>query len=320
VSLVNDSGSTTMTVLNGAISGTNATSGDDGLFVDGTGTGTLSLTVTGTTFTDNRGDHIQMTTDASNTVIESLTVTGATMTTTLGSVLGGGITFNPGGNATATANITGSTITGAVSSAITVATPGSASDPQPVTVNATISGNMIGAVATADSGSVQGDGISVFSHGLAAVHATITNNTIRQYSNTSGIDLLQNDGNGSLDAKVQSNTVSNPGSFATNGVFVRSGLTGGTETGTTCLDLGSATAGLMNSVTGSGGGGSTDLRVRQLSNTTVKLVGYSGSTTDTAAVNGYLITRNSGNGAPTASSTATGTGGGFVTAASCVVP
>jgi hypothetical protein len=189
-----------------------------------------------------------------------------------------------------------------------------------VTVNATISGNTIGTAAVANSGSAQGDGISVFSHGLAAIHATITNNTILQYSNTSGIDLLQNDGNGSLDAKVQSNTVSNPGSFATNGVFVRSGLTGGTETGTTCLDLGSATAGLMNSVTASGSGGSTDLRVRQLSNTTVKLVGYSGSTTDTAAVDGYLITRNSGDGAPTASSTATGTGGGFVTAASCVVP
>jgi len=129
-----------------------------------------------------------------------------------------------------------------------------------------------------------------------------------------------NDGNGTLDATVRGNTVANPAGFAVNGLLALIGTTGGTENTTSCLNLGDATtATLKNSLTGSGGSGATDIRVRQLASTTVKLPGYGGTATDNAAVVSYLQGRNNPATTPTASATNTGTGGGFV-AGTCAVP
>jgi hypothetical protein len=241
------------------------------------------------------------------------------MSSTLASVLGGGITFNPGGNATASATITNNDIQGAFSTAITIDSPGSIVTPQPVDIEVTISGNTIGTAGTVDSGSESGNGIQVYSNGAATIRALITDNSIVEYSNLAGIDLLMNDGNGTLNATVQGNSIGSPGTFATNGIFARIGTSGGTETTTTCLDLGHPSdVAQENDLTGSSANGGTDIRVRQLANTTVRLPGYGGASADTAAVNAFIQGQNSV--AATVSSTVSGTGGGFIGGAACTLP
>jgi VCBS repeat-containing protein len=323
--VTNDSGTLSATVTGGTIGSNSPTIGNDGILMIGTGTGSMTLNVQSATFTDDRGDHIQMTTDASNTVSLALTVNSSTLSTSAAadpSVVGGGIYFNPGGNAAADVTITNNNIQQAFASAIQIAAPGSTDSPQPVTIDATISGNTIGTAATVDSGSEAGNGIALWSKGLADIDALIVNNTIRQYSDFAGIDIEQFDGNGTLDATVQGNSIANPGTLASYGVFVMSGLIG-SESGQTCVDIGHpSTSALKNSLTGSGSVGSTDIRVRQLANTTVKLPGYGGLPGDNTAVAAYLVGRNNPVSTPTASASNTvGAGGaGFVSVASCTLP
>lgn len=324
VFVTNDAGTVNATVTGGRIASNSQTIGNDGILAVGTGTGAMTVNVQGTAFEDNRGDHVQMSTDASTTVVQNLIVNNTTMNTTAAAdpnVLGGGITFNPGGNAVTDVTLTNNNIQQAFSTAITIDTPGSNVDPQPATIDATITGNTIGAAAVVDSGSESGDGIFVSSNGLADVDAVVDNNSIRQYANLAGIEVVQNDGNGTLDVTARNNSIANPGTFASHGIFVRSGLTGGTETGQTCVDLGHpTTAALKNSVTGAGAGGSADIRVRHLSNTTVRLPGYAGTAFDTAAVVTYLQNRNNPTTTPTVTSTTSGTGTGYITAAGCTLP
>ena len=81
-----------------------------------------------------------------------------------------------------------------------------------------------------------------------------------------------------------------------------------------CIDIGGAGA-LANSLAGSGANGSEDFRVRQRFSTTVRLPGYAGGSTDTAAVVAFIQGRN--NGAETGSATVQAPGGGFVGGAAC---
>jgi hypothetical protein len=102
-------------------------------------------------------------------------------------------------------------------------------------------------------------------------------------------------------------------------VLLRSGSAAGTESTSTCLDLGDpSSAVLKNALTGSGTGGATnaDIRVRQLSGTTIKLPGYTGGPSANAAVVAYLQGRND----PVSTPTAAANGSGFVGAAGCLVP
>ena len=71
--------------------------------------------------------------------------------------------------------------------AIAVGTTGSVGDLQSAQVDATIQNNTIGTAGVAGSGSVQGNGIFVDSNGNGLVRTLITGNTIRQWTNRSGI-------------------------------------------------------------------------------------------------------------------------------------
>lgn len=184
-----------------------------------------------------------------------------------------------------------------------------------------ISGNIIGKSNVANSGSSQAHGLSVSANGQGDVNALIENNNIYQYSNLAGINLLQGDGDGTLDATVRGNDVDSPGLFASNGILAVSGTSVVTDAGTACFDLGHPSSNpLKNTVAGSGANGGTDLRLRHRANTTMRLPGYAGSAFDTAAVIAYVVARNQQGPAPTGSATTSTTGGGFVNVASCQLP
>jgi hypothetical protein len=305
-----------MTVTNGTYSNTGAAFGNDGIMLEGTGSGSMTAAINGSSFSNNKGDHVQITTDNSNTVTQDVTINGTTMTTTplgSGAILGGGITVSPGGDANVTANITNNDIQNAIASAITVDTPsGSAALPVTSNIDATIDNNTIGTVATGRSGSYNGNGMMLLANGNSTMNALITDNLVRQYTNKFGILLNQGDGtNATMNATVQNNTLTDPNNALANGpggIHVRAGLTstpamgGGPDAGTMCLDVGGAgalqnsigTAGIDSSPTSE----SVDMYVWQRFSSKIQLPGLGGTTTDLAAKN-YLANRNNGNGLPT---------------------
>ncbi|MCW5851736.1 MAG: hypothetical protein KIT87_16810, partial [Anaerolineae bacterium] len=318
--VTNSSGTLTLlTVSNSTFSNTSTSIGNDGIFFQGTGTAVMAISVSGSTFTNNRGDHFQATTDAdtAHTATVDVVFQNNILNTTSGSVLGGGITLNPSGAHQMTFDVLNNNIQKAVVSAITVDL-GTASTAA-ATLQGTISGNTIGTPATTDSGSSTGDGIDVFSVGAGTTTVKISGNNIYQFANLYGINLRASDssaGTGKLNATVTGNTVSNPGSLAAEAVFLNGGTVAG-DNHQICLDLGGA-GGLANTLSGVGGSGSDDFRVRQRNSTTVRLPGYGGSATDTAAVVTYLLGRNSASaGTATVSSPP---GGGFVGGAACAQP
>ncbi|HEX5526571.1 MAG TPA: Ig-like domain-containing protein [Solirubrobacterales bacterium] len=292
VSVVNESGTVNATFSGGTYSNTNNSAvGGDAIFFEGTNTGTIGVAVENATFTNNRDDHVQVTTDAANTVTENVTVKGNTMSNTIGEP-GGAVTLNPGGEATMHGSVLNNTITGAHIEGITVDTPGSQISPQPAQVNVTISGNTIGNPAIASSGSSTGNDVGVRSNGAATVKALITNNNLYQYRNLVGLFLDQNEGSGTLDATVRGNTISNP---AANEELLGMRIVIGSLTndkGTSCLDIGGATSELKNNLTGSANPETPDSRFVMNGEATAQLAGYTGGAHEASAVETYLTGRN----------------------------
>jgi hypothetical protein len=302
-----------LTVSGGTISETDATTGGDGIIVIANGSSNITASVTGVTFSNQRGDHIQISTDAVSAATVNATIDGNTMTSTNAAlVLGGGITVNPSGTSTTTVIIRNqATFTGAATSAITVTSS------QSSTVRATITNNVIGTAAVNGSGSSQGHGIYVSRTNSSSIFASITNNTIRQWTNFSGIDLNAGDGTGGgLHATITGNTLSNPASglLPLHGVHLNSGTTSGNDQ-INCLDLRS------NTLAGSGvaANGGFDVRLRQRFLTTVRLPGYAGANNDNAAVAAFVQSNNAGSPTVSASNNVAGGGGGFVNGL-CTLP
>jgi len=287
---------------------------NDALVFQGTG-GTLNVTVQNSSFTSARGDLFQM--DLHGTMSSDLVFTGNTLTNNNGNIVsgGGGITLGGGGasdNVTYTFNVSNNTLRDALGSAIAVGL-GTGTH----TTTGTISGNTIGVAATANSGSAQGSGIGYTHNGGTGVSTvTITNNTVYQYNN-SGIGLnfgaIGTSNTARLNATVTGNTVSNPGTFASNGFLLTAGTSlSPLDTGVACLTLGGSGA-TANILAGSGANGQTDMRIRDRFNVKVGLPGYSSTTLDTAGVITFLQNNNTGTAsvpAP-ASGTTNGTTNGF---------
>ncbi|HEY3582719.1 MAG TPA: Ig-like domain-containing protein, partial [Pyrinomonadaceae bacterium] len=327
----NGSGTSTLTTSNSTYANVSSTIGNDGIQflaadVSGSNNANMSITVTNCTFNNNRGDHFQASTDAASSatqtvVFQNNSLTGDGGSTLGGNDLGGGITLNPSGTATVNFNIsnngqssgtpTNQPWTGAVVSAITINSSSNS------TMSGTINNNIIGNAAVVDSGSAQGDGINITANNSSDITVAITNNLIRQYANLAGLNLSAVDGlTDTLNATITGNTISNPGSFANNGIFAQAGAATA-DTSFMCIDIGGAGA-LANSIAGSSANGGTDFRVRQRFGTTVRLPGYGGAATDTAAVVAYIQGRNTGS--ETGSATVQSPGGGFVGGAACSSP
>ena len=291
VSVVNESGTVDATFSGGAYSNTNSSAvGRDSIFFEGTNTGTIGVKVENATFTNNKDDHVQVTTDTANTVTENVTVSGNTMSNTLGQT-GGSVRVNPGGNATVNATLANNNIQGAELQAIAVDTQGNETSVQPAQVNLTISGNTIGNPAVSRSGGYIGNGLSVSSNGSATITALIANNNVYQYYNAFGMDLIQNEGVGTLNATVRSNKISNPAAEALYGLRMVIG-SGDGDNGTSCMDIGGATELLKNNLTGSAIAPNADIRLSMRGDATVKLPGYTGGAHENAAANSYLASRN----------------------------
>ena len=329
----NGIGTLNLTTTGSTYANNSSTIGNDGIHflgadVLGNNSANMSLTVMNCTFNNNRGDHLQVLTDAVSSATMTLnfqnnSLTGDRGTTFGGNDLGAGLTLNPSGTANVFFNIsnngqsTGTPTnlpwTGAVVSAITINSSSNS------TMSGTINNNIIGNAAVQDSGSSQGDGINITANNTSDITVAITNNQIRQYANASAMNLsVINGATDTLNATITGNTFSNPGTFAGNGLFAQAGAGAG-DAGTMCIDIGGAGA-LANSLAGSGANGSEDFRVRQRFNTTVRLPGYVGANNNDAAVVAFIQGRNTGAETGSATNNVAGGGGGFVGGAACASP
>jgi large repetitive protein len=290
--------------------------GDDGILLLTDGAGSITASITQSAFTDNKGDHFQAASTASATGPINVTFSNNTLLTTAGNdpnVLGGGITISPSGSVDLTFTIANNNIQQAFDDAINL-NLGTASTAAGSMVG-TISNNTIGNAAEVDSGSESSNTITVTSNGAGTTTVAVTGNVVRQYGNGYGILINAKEGSSTLNATVTGNTVSNPGTFAINGIRVDAGATSGppADTGVTCAAI------TGNSVVGSGLS-TDDIRLRQRFNTTIRLPGYAGANNDTAAVNAFVSANNTGGPTVSSAHNVGGGGGGFVGGAACQTP
>ena len=316
VVVTDGSGSLNLTVTESSFTSTSATIGNDGIHLDANDTASITASVTGSTFDNNRGDHFQFAANASSSGTNSVTFSNNTLTGDRGSTQGGndfgaGISIATTGGADTAFTVANNSITGSVFPTIgidlgTSSTAGS-------TLSGSISGNTIGNAAVVNSGGAQSSGIATYAQGAGTLTVAITNNAIRQNAGFAGIDIFSRAGSPAINATVTGNNVSSPGTTAGNGLLVQAGATTG-DGGTVCAGI------TGNTLAGSAGASNTDLRLRQRFNTTVRLPGYGGLTGDTTAVVNFVRANNGGT--PTGSATADypASGGGFVGGAACPTP
>jgi large repetitive protein len=308
-SVTNGSGSLAMTVTGTTFSNTSAANGDDGIHVDANGSAAIDVTVTGSTFTNNRGDHFQFATNAASSGSSSVTLTNNTLVGAATNV-GAGIALTTDGSSQTGFAFGGNSVQSAVSSAITVDL--GASSTATGMLSGTISGNTIGNPATPNSGSAQGNGITVHARGAGTLTASISSNQIREYARA-GLDARIQSGSPTLNATVTGNTISDPGTAATNGLVASAGDAAG-DGGLLCAGISG------NSLTGSGANGGTDFHLHQRFDTTFRLPGYLGTADNTAAVVAFVQGNNGGTPSGTAIADFPASGGGFVGGDACQTP
>ena len=328
--------------LTGTVSITNTSvtgSADNGAIISDT-SGTLDLTVTGSTFSTsgaNEGFHV----DANNAVNATVSITGSTFASnaadafqfSTGAVPSGSasgtesVTFSsntvtgngdgpiisPSGNSKTTITIDSNTIQSTISgNCIGLDLVGSGTGGS---LSGTISGNTVGVAATANSGC--GNGVGISTEGSGTETLAITNNKFFQYQNEAGIHFLDRQGNPTMNMTITGNTIADPGQFGSWGILGEDGaLT--TDNGLVCAAISG------NSITGSAaaGQGGADVELDQNAATTFDLAGYTGGTGNTSAVQTFLQGSNTPGGgtAPSAIALVSGSGGGFVGVTSCPAP
>jgi hypothetical protein len=321
VRVLNTSGTLSLTVSGSTFGANGTTDGRDGLLVEGSGSAVVNVTVQNSQFTGARRHLLRLNLDGmaqSDLVLAGNTFANAHSAIIAGA--GGVVIESTSGSTNLDYSITGNTFRGAAGSALAVQ-EGAAIG----TFAGTISGNVIGVTGVANSGSAQGSGLSLSSVGGGSHTVAVSSNQIRQYNNQ-GILLQIGDntlgGDGTLNATITGNTVAEPGTVLSpkNGIHLNAGLIPG-DNPQVCVDLGGAGA-LANSITGSGSGGAagTDFRLRQRMLTTVRLPGYVGANSDNAAVVAFEQARNGGTPTGLAQNTVATGGGGFVGGAACAQP
>ena len=301
------SGTLNLTVAGSAFTSNNATTGNDGLHIDANGTTNATVSITGSTFTNNFGDHFQFSTDSASSGTDSVTFSSNTLNTTATGVLGGGVVISPFGNSHTTLTANSNNIQKSVFTGIAIDEDGITG-----TLSGTVNGNTVGTPATANSGS-EGNDIGIFAEGSVAETLAITNNNLFQYANEAGIGFLDREGSPTMNLTITGNTIADPGSFGSWGLLGQAGAASG-DAGRVCAAISG------NSMTGSAqaGQGGADFELDQEFNTTIDLPGYSGGTQNTNAVVSFVQGANNSSGAPAGIATTSGSGGGFTgTGTSC---
>lgn len=258
------------------------------------GVGTMNLTVSNSTFTDNSANSVNINaaeTSSMDVVLQSNTF----QSTSLDPVTGpsGAVNIGLDHSAHMTLDVNSNTFINPKLSAFTAF----ASNQTLVAASmiGKIRNNIIGTSGVPLSGSRQGSGMQITATGAATVTLNVTANTIRNWATNNGLDINSGDGvNGSpnVNLTVTGNTLHLDAANANHlhGISANMGTTSSGGAVNACIDVGGA-GGLVNNVVGSSfpGGGGFEVRVRQRLTSNVRLPGFpgpnnNGSTSAAAAV------------------------------------
>jgi Big-like domain-containing protein/immunoglobulin I-set domain protein len=306
--LVTDSsGTLNLTVTGSTFSSTATTvSGatNDGMLINANGTTNATVSVTGSTFTNNRGYHFNFSTNSSSSGTNSVTFSNNTLTSSLSTSVNplAAVFFFPFGGSKNTINVASNNIQSPNQAAFEIDQSGSGG-----TVAAKFTSNTVGTSSTSNSGGPS-DGISLQVQGSETQTVSVSSNTIYQYGDA-GVYANNVSGSSTQNVTMSGNTIGHPGTFGGWGLLLNAGGTSG-DNGTVCAAFGS------NTLTGSGEGslgGVSDVEVDQSFSTTFRLPGYTGGSTDASAVESYLQAKIGGS--PTAFASGT-----FSNTTSCPTP
>ncbi|MCZ7651395.1 MAG: tandem-95 repeat protein [Thermoanaerobaculia bacterium] len=323
----NSSGTLNGLTVTGSTFSNNSSIGNDGFLVEASGTASITVSVTGSTFTANRGDHFQAAAANSgtlNVVFSNNTLSGGHAT-----ALGQGVTLNaatgvPGWSGTVVYDIAGNTISGAISNAVSVVQGTSASS---AGFTGKVRNNIIGTSGVALSCSTQANGVYIDARGNGTHTSAVTGNTIRQCFDR-GILSEAGDGDAVLNLTVTGNVIDQQvdanarEAFQSNHGITSTNVFGNVDSNAVCLQLGGA--GPLANTLSHGGGAPDDFRLRKRHEATVRLPGYAGGTgqdaTSLAQVVAFIQAQNTGSAGEPGSAAASGAGGGYTGGAACPTP
>lgn len=319
--VTDSSGTLSLTVTGSTFSATGTGATGDGLLINANGTSSVTLSATGSHFTNNNGAQLdfESTSSASNTVtFSSNTVTES------GTVAGGGLIIAAANSSSTTLTVDSNTITGAQLNAIKLYDNAASGG-----YHGTVDGNTIGSPSVVCSGSVQSNDIDVQAKGATTQTLAITNNRLYQYNNWAGINTEGSVGSPTQNFTITGNTIADPvptpSSCTTQagslwGLMLESGAATG-DAGVVCANISG------NSMTGSSPsaayGGIDDFEFDEYGSGIFKLPSYGGGSTDSSALVSYIQGRNTIGGAPSGDTFIQGSGqsgGYFFNVASCPTP
>jgi hypothetical protein len=308
----NSVGALTLTVTGSTFSNTGrnlpGNQGEDNVLIEMDSTASISTTFENNTFAAARGDHFQVA--GVNSGSANITFRGNTLTGGNVNALGQGITLNaatqnPAYDGTFIYDIDGNTINGSILSAITVNLGSSGAA---ALFEGYVRNNDIGTSGSPLSCSSQGFGIAIDAHGNGTHTSVVSGNTMRQCFDR-GMNVLANDGNGVLNLTVTGNDISDMSTDPNGGREAFNLVAGATSTNifglvdSHTVCLALGGAGALANTLNGGQFGTGDFRTRQRFNTTVILPGYAGGARDVDAVIAFIITNNTGTAPLTGSGT-----------------
>ena len=308
--ITDTSGNLNLTVTGSTFSDASSSSEQGyGLNVNANGSTNATVSVTGSTFTNNPDTDFYFLTDAAASGTNSVTFSDNTVTG------GGGMEMDPGGTSKTAITVDGNNIQ--KSSANGIGIDNGTQPTTAATVTGTINGNTIGSPTVSDSGG--GNSIGVFAEGSGTETLAITNNNLYQYYDFAGIYYIDREGGPAMNLTITGNTLADPGGNATLGGawgILGEGGALSTDNGTLCAAI------TGNTVAGSGQPslGSPDVELDQAGLVTYELPGYTGSQYDTNAVQNLVAGNNPNDGTPNVLATTNNTGPGFTGGPGCATP
>jgi CARDB/Bacterial Ig domain/Cadherin domain len=324
VSVVNSSGSLDrITFSSDTFGDNNATNGNDAVQLESLAAASaLKATIQNSTFTGAEGDLVDYSHNGSG--LGDLVVSGNAFSNNHPGIAtgGGGLTLsNAGTSGTTTMSITNNSFRDAVGPGVLIVkTTGSS------TQTGTFSGNTIGVAGVANSGSAEGSTLKLQTAGQGTSTWTVSNNQIRGYNNF-GIEVLAGGGataqSGAINTTITGNTITQPGNTPGTITIPKQGVH--FNIGTVPGDTYQACAAITGNNISTSGADSVpstidvDVRLRQRQSTTIRLPGYSGSATDTTAVQTYVAS-NSDVGTTVLAQTNAPPGGGYTGGAPATCP
>ena len=271
----------------------------DGVEVLASGPTNTTVSVTGSTFTNNQGYQFDFQPSISSTGTgsgtNSITFNSNTLSNPTGLGNGGGVNIQASGSSTNSFDVKSNNIQGAQRNAISLANDGT------TRLSGTVDGNAVGSPSVSCSGSVGGDDVAATTHGSATTTLAITNNKLYQYDNPAGIGTINGQGSGTMNLTITGNTIADPvpatvtcptlggPAGALWGLWLNSGTASGDTSTTSANITGNSMAG---SAPTAAGGGISDFELDEDTAGTYKLPGYTGGGEDSNAVVSFIQANN----------------------------